>query len=166
MSTELASFESTLEDVDVEFVLVDQEGLTGAIEDFIVGDAVGVADEAWTTSLPDSVDETPTAVALDSATTGITPVEFAISDYGSLILPTRSTVSELISLHVDRHVGVLDESDIVPDMASAFDRLENDISSSYGDAIIATGPSATADMGALVKGAHGPSEVRVVVVEE
>jgi len=30
---------------------------------------------------------------------------------------------------------------------------------------MATGPSATGDMGALVQGVHGPSEVHVIVVE-
>jgi len=70
-----------------------------------------------------------------------------------------------VSLFVDRHVAVLDEADVVPNMEAAFERFGAEIPDTYGDAIIATGPSATADMGALVKGAHGPSEVRVVVVE-
>lgn len=35
-----------------------------------------------------------------------------------------------------------------------------------GDAILATGPSATADMGALVQGVHGPRTVHVVLVED
>jgi L-lactate dehydrogenase complex protein LldG len=32
--------------------------------------------------------------------------------------------------------------------------------------VFATGPSATADMGELVYGAHGPREVAVLLVEE
>jgi len=34
------------------------------------------------------------------------------------------------------------------------------------DVILATGPSATADMGGLVRGAHGPKEVHVVLLSE
>jgi L-lactate dehydrogenase complex protein LldG len=33
------------------------------------------------------------------------------------------------------------------------------------DVIVATGPSATADMGALVTGAHGPKAVHAVLVD-
>ncbi|TKX83368.1 hypothetical protein EXE43_24625, partial [Halorubrum sp. SS5] len=34
------------------------------------------------------------------------------------------------------------------------------------DVVFATGPSATADMGGLVHGAHGPKEVHVVLLRE
>lgn len=95
----------------------------------------------------------------------MTSAAFAAADYGSIILPSTDEGSELVSLFVDRHVAVLDEGDVVPDMAAAFERFGDEIPEVYGDAIIATGPSVTADMGALVTGAHGPSEMRVVVVE-
>jgi L-lactate dehydrogenase complex protein LldG len=32
--------------------------------------------------------------------------------------------------------------------------------------VLATGPSATADMGELVLGAHGPESVHVVILDE
>jgi len=31
---------------------------------------------------------------------------------------------------------------------------------------LATGPSATADMGALVRGAHGPERVHVLLIDD
>jgi len=34
------------------------------------------------------------------------------------------------------------------------------------DVVLATGPSATADMGGLVHGAHGPKEVHVVLLRD
>jgi L-lactate dehydrogenase complex protein LldG len=89
-----------------------------------------------------------------------------MADYGSLVLPSSPPANELVSLYVDRHIAVLRESQILPDMEAAFDQLDEDITEAYNDAVIATGPSATADMGALVKGAHGPSEVRTIVVED
>lgn len=51
-------------------------------------------------------------------------------------------------------------------MDATFDRLAEDIRGGTGQAIIATGPSATADMGGLVKGAHGPIDVTVVLLED
>jgi len=71
-----------------------------------------------------------------------------------------------VSLYVDEHVAVVAASDILPDMDATFDRLAEDIRGGTGQAIIATGPSATADMGGLVKGAHGPIDVTVVLLED
>lgn len=80
--------------------------------------------------------------------------------------PDVAAANELVSLYVDRHVPVLQESAIVSGMDEAFDRLDGAIPGEYRDGIIATGPSAAADMGELVKGAHGPKEVRVILVED
>jgi L-lactate dehydrogenase complex protein LldG len=51
-------------------------------------------------------------------------------------------------------------------MPEAFSWLAEHVTSEGGSAIVATGPSATADMGALVKGAHGPKVVHVVVLDD
>lgn len=165
MSTGHDTFRQTLSERGVETVEVPPEEVAAAIEEFLAGDAVGIPDDEWHHPLPPSVDWEPTPAALRSATTGVTPAEFAIADYGSLVLPTAPPACELVSLYVDRHVAVLDRSDVVPDMEAAFDRLDGAIPDDYRDGIIATGPSATADMGELVVGAHGPSEVRLVQVE-
>lgn len=165
MSTEDDTFRQTLSERGVETVVVPPEEVGTAIGEFVVGDAVGIAADGWPDPLPASVDWNPTPAALRSATTGVTPAEFAIADYGSVVLPTAPPACELVSLYVDRHVAVLDRSDVEADMEAAFDRLGGAIPEAYRDAIIATGPSATADMGALVEGAHGPSEVRLVQVE-
>lgn len=166
MSTKLHAFEQSLSSVDVSSVYVPPTEVTAALDDFTTGTSVGVQLDRDDISLPDSVTVDPTPAALEDATTGVTPANFAIADYGSLVLPSTDTGSQLVSLFVDRHVVVLDEADIVVDMETAFERFEETIPDDYTDAIIATGPSATADMGELVKGAHGPSEVRVVIVED
>lgn len=166
MSTEFHAFEQSLSRFDVASARVPPDGVVAAVEEFSTGPTVGVPLGRDDTSLPDSVAVDPTPAALEGATTGVTPAAFGIADYGSLVLPSTNAGSELVSLFVDRHVAVVDEADVVPDMETAFERFDAEIPDDYGDAIIATGPSATADMGALVKGAHGPSEVRVVVVED
>lgn len=166
MPADCDAFERSLRSVDAESVYAAPGEVARAIEEFVVGDAVGIPDEEWPRPLPASVNWEPTPADLRAAETGVTPVAFAIAEYGSLVVPTSPPANELVSLYVDRHIAVLTESTIVPDMDAAFDRFDDEIPEQYRDAIIATGPSATADMGALVKGAHGPSEVRVVVVEE
>jgi L-lactate dehydrogenase complex protein LldG len=166
MSTDSDTFADALAAVDVESVRITRADLEAAIEEVAVGETVGVADETWPDPLPPSVTWDPTPAELWAATTGVTPAGFAIAEYGSLVLPTRTPAAELVSLYAERHVAVLEATEILPTMEAALDRLDAEIPDAYGDAIIATGPSATADMGALVKGAHGPTDVRVIVLED
>ncbi|PSP55949.1 hypothetical protein BRC73_08695, partial [Halobacteriales archaeon QH_7_66_37] len=115
-------------------------------------------------ALPAAVTTDPTPAELSAAATGVTAASLAIADYGSVVLRAGEHGSEPISLFTDHHVAVLHEDDIVPDMESAFAWLGGTLRESRDSAIIATGPSATADMGALVQGAHGPKTVEVLVV--
>ncbi|MHB9287079.1 LUD domain-containing protein [Halobacteriales archaeon Cl-PHB] len=164
MSPHLETLRQSLSSVGVESTTVSPGGLAEALEEAVVGDAVGIPADGLQTQ-PGTLTWDPTPADLWEAKTGVTPAAFAIADYGSLVLPTDPPACELVSLYVDRHVAVLDAANVVPDMPAAFDRLDDSIPAAYEDAIVATGPSATADMGELVQGAHGPSEVRVVVVE-
>lgn len=164
MSTEQQLFVESLASVGVETRRVPPADIADAIEDLLVDDTVAVALERDDISLPDTVTIDPTPAELQAARTGITPAAFAIADYGSIVLPSTAAGSELVSLYVDRHIAIVDETDVVSDMERAFDRFGRDVPDAYGSAIIATGPSATADMGSLVTGAHGPSDVGVIVV--
>lgn len=166
MSTDRDAFVASLGRLDVDTVRVPPADVGAAIEDVVVGDAVGVAADAWPRPLPETVTWDPTPAALWAADTGVTPVEFAVADYGSLLLPTSEPASELVSLYADHHVAVVSTSEVLPGMEAAFERLDRDIPAEYRDGIIATGPSATADMGALVEGAHGPKSVSVVLLED
>lgn len=166
MSTDFRSLEESLTSVDVEASCVPPDDVTGAVDNFLRGEAVAATFDRDDITLPDAVTVDPTAAELEAASTGVTSGAFAIADYGSVVLPSTSKGNELVSLFVNRHVVVVDHRDIVADMERAHERFERDIPDEYGSAVIATGPSSTANMGALVKGAHGPREVRVVVVED
>lgn len=108
----------------------------------------------------------PSPAQLAEAKTSVTPVEFAIADYGSIVITSGHEGTEQVSLYPNRHVAVLRASDILPDMASAFDRLGDAFAEGLTSAVIATGPSATADMGELVYGVHGPSNVHVLILTD
>jgi L-lactate dehydrogenase complex protein LldG len=49
-------------------------------------------------------------------------------------------------------------------MPEAFDWLGDEFRAKRDSVVLATGPSATADMGALVQGAHGPKTVDIILV--
>lgn len=151
-------------DFGVETTRVSADEATTAIADAVTSPAVGVPLPWDDVSLPEGVATDPTPTDLDEAVTGVTAAALAIADYGSIVLRASPEGTEPVSLFPDHHVAVLRERDVVPDMATAFEWFGDEFRSTRGSAIIATGPSATADMGALVKGAHGPKEVTVVMV--
>jgi len=171
MATALSTFESSLDDLGVSVTRTTSGAFADDLAETIEQPAVGVPLEQpfddLDLSLDDaSIDVDPTPAALREATTGVTPAQLGVADYGSLALTLTDRGSELVSLFVERHVAVVRAADVVADMDAAVDELHERFNDEGGSAILATGPSATADMGALVKGAHGPKDVHVIVVEE
>jgi len=135
-----------------------------AIADAIEPPAIGTPLPWDDVELPDGVETNPTSGDVERAVTGVTAASLAVADYGSVVLRMDEAGSEPVSLFNDLHVVVLREADIVPDMAAAFEWFGDRLRETRDSAIVATGPSATADMGALVQGAHGPEAVEVIVV--
>ncbi|SDG22480.1 L-lactate dehydrogenase complex protein LldG [Halorubrum xinjiangense] len=117
-------------------------------------------------TLPDRIETDPTTADLRRAHTGVTAASLGVAAYGSVALEADAAGTEPVSLFVDRHVVVLREADLVPDMPDAFDWLGPRARDESVDVVFATGPSATADMGGLVHGAHGPKEVHVVLLRD
>ncbi|WP_254533307.1 LUD domain-containing protein [Natrinema gelatinilyticum] len=171
MTIALSSFEASLDELGVSVTRTTADEFHEHIGEIVVEPAVGVPleetfdDPAF--SLVDTVVVVdPTPASLRQATTGVTGARMGIADYGSLVLSLTRQASELVSLFVERHVIVVSATDVVSNMDKAVDELHEEVNENGGSAILSTGPSATADMGALVKGAHGPRDVHVIVVEE
>jgi len=112
------------------------------------------------------VQRDPTGADLATAATGVTAGTLGIAEYGSVVLQETGAGEELLGLFPDLHVVVVGASSVVQDMPAAFESLDEQFADGLDDAIIATGPSATADMGSLVTGVHGPRDVHVVVLED
>jgi L-lactate dehydrogenase complex protein LldG len=103
---------------------------------------------------------------LKTAKTGVSPAAIGIASYGTLVIEDTPGGAESVSLFPDLHVAVVRASDIVESMSAAFERLGPLIRDEGSSAILETGPSATADMGALVRGAHGPENVHVIIITD
>ncbi|MFB6207690.1 MAG: LUD domain-containing protein [Haloglomus sp.] len=157
-------FAASAREYGVELTRVAPSDVTETVADLVEPPAVGAPLPWDDVVLPEAVPTDPTPADLDAAVTGVTGAAFAVADYGSVVLEATPEGSEPVSLFADRHVVVLREQDIVADMGATFDRLADRIGETRSSAILATGPSATADMGELVQGAHGPEEVHGVVV--
>lgn len=162
--TILDRFEAALADLDVPVTYTDPTEFDRTLLSIAREPTVGTSLSFSSVSLPDWVDDEPTPASLDAATTGITAASLGIADYGSVVLPATASGAEQVSLFPDLHIPVIRAADIVADMPTAIASLGPTLRDG-GSAIVATGPSATADMGSLVKGAHGPKDVHVVVLE-
>jgi L-lactate dehydrogenase complex protein LldG len=132
------------------------------LADALAPPVVGVALPFPGLTLPETAAR-PTPAALDEAVTGVTAARLGIADYGSVVL-RGGDGTEPASLFVERHVVVLRADDVVDGMADALAALGPRIRAERSSHVLATGPSATADMGDLVVGAHGPAEVHLLLV--
>lgn len=170
---ERSTFKRRLDSLGVT-VTEGPESACAALIDEAAGDpAVGVVlsddrteSDATSLALPSRVTTDPTTADLRAAHTGVTDASLGVAEYGSVAIEADSEGTEPVSLFVDRHVVVLREADLVPDMPDAFEWLGPKARDESVDVVFATGPSATADMGGLVHGAHGPKEVHVVLLRE
>lgn len=126
----------------------------------------GPGPDAPSASLPESTQGGTLldGTALEQARTGVSAARLAIASYGSLVLDYDGA-GEAVSLLPTRHVAVVRATDVVPDMKAAFQRIGPLLRARPSSLVLATGPSATADMGALVRGAHGPETVHVLILE-
>lgn len=147
--------------------VVEAAEFRATLEERITGPAVGSPLPFEGVSLDDSpvvLDPTPTE--LEAATFGVTPAELALADYGSVVIRSDGQGAEAVSLFPETHIAVVAQSRIEPDARTAFERLDETARNDRSSAVIETGPSATADMGGLVYGAHGPTDVHVIVLSD
>lgn len=160
----LDAFEAGCDEHGVGVTVTDAADLAGALADAVEPPAVGVPLPFDGALAEADVTLDPTPAEIQAARTGVTPASFGIAEHGTFFLESDRAGTEPVSLYPERHVGVVAASDVVPDVAAAFDRLEGVFADGGASGILATGASATADMGAMVEGVHGPGEVHAVVV--
>lgn len=99
---------------------------------------------------------------------GITGVSAALAGTGSLVLESGAGRYRATSLLPDLHIGLLTPEQILPDLESWAEAQRAADYRAFRDAsntIIISGPSKTADIGhELVKGAHGPRELHILLL--
>ncbi len=95
---------------------------------------------------------------------GITDVDCAIADSGSLVI---STIGRMRNAWITPpiHIAIVFESQIIADLVDLFESRNE--CTTAASATIITGPSKTADIeGVLVTGVHGPAFVEIVLVAD
>ena len=105
-----------------------------------------------------------TRQALATADVGVTEAFACIATTGSVCVASEGEIS-YISLLPRMHIAVARVADIV---SRPGDLLRADVLGGKGltrSFVYVTGPSATADMGPLVRGVHGPHHLHVILLD-
>ena len=132
-------------------------------------DAVGIAVHTMTLTGddPDAERSALREIAIHAGL-GVTGVDYAVAETGSVVLLARSEVSRLPALLPPTYVVIVERGKVLPSLDELFtlrrDEFYLDNLGSYLNII--TGPSRTADIAqTLVTGVHGPGDVHMVLLE-
>lgn len=106
----------------------------------------------------------PTAEEMVNSPAGVTEAFAAVARTGSICVDVGYQRTGMASLLAPLHIAVVAAETIVPQPRDLFrdDVLDGKgLSRSF---VFITGPSATADMGPLVRGVHGPHRMHIIVL--
>jgi L-lactate dehydrogenase complex protein LldG len=109
----------------------------------------------------------PTAAVSD---VGVSGVDFALADTGTLVLLARKGQARSISLLPPVHIAVMKPEQVLSGLSDLFPLLRGEAQAEGRDLSSAitfiTGPSRTADIElTLVVGVHGPQQLHVVLLD-
>lgn len=136
------------------------------------GKSVTIWPSAGNTATKDlSASQREFAQASFSSAVGITGVDFALAETGSLILSSRTEGSQLASLAPPVHVALYRRNQTIGSLDEVLEKLpvsrEPKAPTPGRSVVFITGPSRTADIEQiLILGVHGPREVHAILVEE
>lgn len=168
MSTDtVQEFKRSLSRLDTDSTVVSRDAFEDALADLVETPAVGAElpfEDLSLSNVPVTLE--PSLSKLRSAVTGVTGSRLGVSSLGTVAVESRSEGDEFAALYPERHVVVIREADIRADLSDAFVWLESEFEAGRRSIILATGPSSTGDMGALVRGVHGPERVHIVIVRD
>lgn len=107
----------------------------------------------------------PTEDQLSSFQVGITDAFAGIARTGSVCVTNSQKLSGAVSLFTREHIVILDADWLVEKPREVFTSpllKQKGLKRSF---VFVTGPSATADMGTLVRGVHGPGKLHIILLE-
>jgi L-lactate dehydrogenase complex protein LldG len=106
----------------------------------------------------------PLAADYRSALVGVTEAFAAVARTGSVCVDIGADIAGYVSLLPRLHIVVVDVDRLVYRPSDLF-RLEQFSRPTFQRSFVfISGPSATADMGPLVRGVHGPHELHILVL--
>jgi len=144
--------------------------ISGLGELHLQGRRIAVSDapalQRWITSIESDfeVGASPSPAELFGYDVGITTVQAAIAETGTLVLESEVERHRLVSLVPPVHIAIVQASQICLTLGEALAKLSSRLNSAI---TFITGPSRTADIElTLTVGVHGPQALYVIVIEE
>lgn len=130
--------------------------------------------KTWPAAGPGSVEEPKIREFFEAsfaASAGITGVDFALAETGSLVLTSDTEGSQLASLAPPVHVALYLRSQLVGSLEEVLEKLAvsgNVDQPVFGRSVVfITGTSRTGDIEQiLIRGVHGPGEIHAILVED
>jgi L-lactate dehydrogenase complex protein LldG len=106
----------------------------------------------------------PTPEEMIGSAAGVTEAFAGVASTGSVCIHIGLERTGMVSLLAPLQVAVVAAETIVPQPRDLFRPDVLDGKGLHRDFVFVTGPSATADMGPLVRGVHGPHKLHIIVV--
>jgi L-lactate dehydrogenase complex protein LldG len=107
-------------------------------------------------------DATPDQMVHSAA--GVTEAFAAVASTGSVCINVSHERTGMVSLLAPLQIAVVAVETVVPQPRDLFRADVLDGRGLSRDFVFVTGPSATADMGPLVRGVHGPHKLHIIVL--
>jgi len=100
---------------------------------------------------------------------GITGVDAALAATGSLVVSSGKGKARSTSLLPDKHIAIVNASQFLPDLEAWIQSQKESGAGAFKESsntTIISGPSKTADIAQeLIKGAHGPRQIHIILIE-
>jgi L-lactate dehydrogenase complex protein LldG len=106
----------------------------------------------------------PSDEQLSTADVGVSAAFAGVASSGSVCIAMGAPLAAAASLLMPLHIVLLSSDRIVSRPRDLFDPLTFGGEGLRRDLIFITGPSATADMGPLVRGVHGPHRLLILLL--
>ena len=106
----------------------------------------------------------PSDGEMKTTRTGVTDAFCGIASTGSVCVSIGRELTGPASSLTRNHIAVLDGKNIVPRPRDVFSEEFLEGKGLHRSFSFITGPSATADMGPLVRGVHGPGKLHIIVL--
>ena len=154
----------------VQIVANNLNDISNAIEEQIKSQKnilVSLKNEPLLNSLPQTINfiEKPNNVEMKKTQVCLTDSVLGISETGSIVIDNDEGFLPYITMLTAKHIVILDSKKIFDKPRDIFNGEESLLKSKSSFSII-TGPSATADMGSLVRGVHGPEHLHIILIVE
>ncbi len=107
---------------------------------------------------------TPTEEELRCSEIGVTEAFAGVARTGSVCISVNHGMNGPMSLLAPYQIAVLAAENLVPSPRDLFSSQYLDGKGLTRDFVFVTGPSATADMGPLVRGVHGPHKLHIILL--